>query len=175
MAFSGHCLTIGMTDSGKTSLNKNIAAWYQSQGIKTIVLDPMHDDSWPADFKTDDTDEFMALVKDPERCLQCALFVDESGMSLNKYDTSLQWLTCQARHFGHITHIITQRAEQVDPNIREQCKTLFAFQVSIDDAKKYAKSWNNDLIFKAAELPQGHFVKAQRFGEVGLFKLPWAK
>lgn len=171
---SGHCLTIGMTESGKTALNKSIAAWYQQHGVKTVVCDPMHDASWPADFKTDDIDEFMALVKDPARCLRCALFIDESGMSLDKHDVTLQWLTCQARHFGHVTHIIAQRAEQVNVNIREQCKTLYAFQVSLDDAKKYAKSWNNDMILEAASLPQGHFIRAERFGACERRKLSWA-
>lgn len=163
MARSGHCLLIGQTESGKTICAQRIAQAYKAGGIKVCVLDPMKDPKWNADFITDNPDEYFSLVMDPDRSLQCALFIDEAGQSLDRYVGKQQWLTCQARHHGHVTHIISQRAQQVDTTIRSQCSTVYAFNVAVDDAKLYAKSFNAPVLLKCPTLPQGHCIRVQRF------------
>jgi hypothetical protein len=162
----GHCITIGMTRSGKSIYNKRRAAWFKKHGIGVVVLDCMKDPGWNADFITKDPDEFMDFVWDPSRCLQCALFIDEAGYSLDKYSGAADKLTTQGRHLGHVVHLITQRAVMVSVNIRSQCDTVIAFQVNRNDAKTYANDWNCEKILDAPNLPQGHFICATRFRPV---------
>lgn len=167
----GHAIIIGQTESGKTTLCKRLAAHYKRRGIGVVVLDPMHDAGWPADFKTADSAEFLAFVKDPNRCLQCACFVDETGLSIDKYDVEYQWMTCQSRHHGHVFHLIAQRAQMISPNVRAQCSTCYAFNVNIGDAKLYAAEFNSDLLMQAPTLRKGEFVKADRFGLAKRYRL----
>ena len=159
----GHAITIGQTESGKTVWNKKLAGWYRSHGVGVIVLDPMSDAGWPADWKTADPEAFLAFVKDPDQCLQCALFVDEAGLAIGKFDAGFEWLTCQSRHHGHVCHLITQRAQQVSVNVRSQCSTLYAFNVNADDAKIYARDFNCPMVMDAPGLAQGEFIAASRF------------
>lgn len=159
----GHVITIGQTESGKTILNKKLAAAYKRAGIGVIVLDPMLDPGWNADFITDNPEKFLQFVRDPRCCLQCALFVDETGTSLDKFDVSSNWLTTQSRHHGHVCHLITQRAQQVSVTIRNQCSTLYCFNVNFKDAKLYAEDFNAKEVLEAPNLPQGHCWKIERF------------
>ena len=163
-----HSITIGQTLSGKTLLNKNLCNWYLSKGIGAVVLDPMNDPDWnaagnPNFYKTADPGEFLRFVKNPDRCLQCALFVDEAGMALDKFADEFSWLTCQSRHHGHRAHIIAQRAQMVSVSIRSQCSTLYAFSINPKDAKTYAEDFNEAAILEAVNLPQGHYLKIERF------------
>ena len=61
-----HSLIIGMTESGKTTLATEICRDYRARGIKTIVLDPMYDQRWDADFLTTDKARFLEIVQNPE-------------------------------------------------------------------------------------------------------------
>lgn len=160
---TGHVLIVGQTESGKTICAQRIAAWYKSHNVATVVLDPMKDPKWNADFITADPVEFFSLIKDPNRCLNCAAFVDESGDSLNKYASDEQFLTTRSRHHGIVAHIIAQRAQQVSVTVRSQCSTLYAFSVSPADAKIYASDFNCDELLKCPTLPQGTCIRVQRF------------
>jgi len=42
-----------MTESGKTTLAKKMIPLYQSKNIEILVLDPLGDRNWQADFITD--------------------------------------------------------------------------------------------------------------------------
>ena len=166
-----HSLFIGQTMSGKTTLAKKLANWYLNHDIGVVVLDPMSDPGWnesgnPKFASFTNPQEFLAFVKDPDCVVQAALFVDEAGMSLNKYADEFQWITCQSRHHGHRAHIIAQRAEMVDKTIRSQCSTLYAFNVNPEDAKTYARDFNEKAILDAPNLPQGHYIKVERFKPV---------
>jgi hypothetical protein len=173
---TGHCITIGQTESGKSILNKRLARNYQRHGIGVVVLDPLRDPDWAEPGASNfvmckDPDEFLALVKDPDRCLQCALFVDEAGMSINRYAVEYQWLTTMSRHHGHVTHLIAQRAQMISPTIRSQCRTCFAFNVGSKDAKEYAQDFNCDMLLDAQHLAQGEFIRATRFEAPARFRL----
>lgn len=167
----GHCITIGQTESGKSILNKRLSKWYKSNGIGVIVLDIMRDPDWAADYLTDDAEDFLEFVKNPRKCLQCALFIDEAGSSLDKYAKAFEWLTTQSRHHGHICHLITQRAPQVSLTTRSQCSTLYAFNIDGDDAKAYKKAFNEPALLKCPDLPQGHCIKKQRFKPPQLLRM----
>jgi len=160
---TGHVLTVGITESGKTTANFLLAQKYQKQGVCCVILDAFNDPNWklpgcstPVVFFTN-PDEFMAFVFNPKKCLQCALFIDEAGLSLNKTDIFTP-LTSVSRHLGHVTHIIAQRAQQVSLTVRTQCKTLLCFQIAPKDAKSYAEDFNSDELLDAPNLKPGEFI-----------------
>lgn len=166
-----HVLTVGQTMSGKTLANQALARNYKSHGIGVVVLDRMRDSAWVADWMTGNVEEFMAFVRDPKRCLQCALFIDDSGGAMNKYMSDFDWLTTESRHHGHVTHIIAQRAQQVSLNIRSQCSKLMCFNVNPEDAKIYARDFNEPILMNAHKLPKGHFYKVERFQPTQLLRM----
>lgn len=165
-----HTIIVGQTLSGKTTLAKQLAQHYQRHGIAAVVLDPNHDPGWALERASapcrmfDDPAAFMAYVKNPDQCLQCALFIDESGDMLDKYDTDNNWVTTRSRHHGHVVHLITQRAQQVSATMRSQCSVLYCFNINPSDAKIYAIDFNcPEVASEAPLLPQGHFLKVGRF------------
>ena len=166
-----HVLTVGQTKSGKTLCNQALARNYKKHGIGVVVLDRMADPNWAADWMTGNTDEFIEFIRNPDKCLQCAIFVDDSGGSLNKYVCDFDWLTTESRHHGHIAHLITQRAQQVSLNIRSQCSKLNCFNINPKDAKIYAEDFNEPILLNASKLPKGHFYCVERFQETRLLRM----
>lgn len=166
-----HCITIGQTESGKTTWNMRLAQWYKRNGIPVVVLDKYRNPGWNADFITPDPDEFLEFVQDPERCLQCALFADEAGQQIGRFAVGFDWCTTQSRHFGHRFHLITQRAQMVSMTIRSQVSICVAFNVGPKDAKAYAEEFNAPELLDAPNLPQGHFIMVQRFKGVSRGRL----
>lgn len=156
-------LIVGLTLSGKSSFAKELSKKYTKAGVKCIVLDHMRDPGWNAEVIFDDPEEFLDYVMDPDQCQQCALFVDESGLNLDKHDKRYQWLTTTSRHHGHRTHLIAQRAESVDLTTRSQCTTLAAFALKPRDAKMYAEEFNCPEVLHCASFEPGRYVYVRRF------------
>lgn len=168
----GHTIIVGQTLSGKTTLAKKLAALYRSRGVAVCVLDPNKDPDWNPETKgahadgfymDDDPVRFMQYIRDPDQCLQAAIFIDEGGDMLNKYDTEFNWITTRSRHHGHVAHLCTQRAQQLSVTIRSQCSILYCFNISIPDAKIYAVDFNAPELLNAPKLPQGQFLRVERF------------
>lgn len=160
-----HVLIIGMTESGKTTLATGFSRSYQAKGIKTIILDPMCDQRWGADYQTTDKDEFLAVVQHPET-RSCALFIDESGEQIGQYEREMFWLATRGRHYGHNSHFITQRATQLSPTVRDQCSYLFLFNCSIDDSTQLAKEFNRPELKAANTLAKGEYFQCPRWGQI---------
>ena len=156
-----HVLIVGMTESGKTTLAKRLANRFRSKGVGVLVLDPMHDPEWSADFQTSDPGQFLDVCR---RSTSCALFVDEAGAAIGRYDAQYDWLATRSRHFGHSCHFLTQRGAQLNPTVRGQCSGIALFAVNRADADLYAKEWNCDLLRSAPTLQRGEFIWATRFG-----------
>lgn len=163
-----HSLIVGQTESGKTTLAIHLAQEYQKRGIKVAVLDPMLDRRWSADFITDDPQAFTAVARSSRRC---ALFVDESGAVIGRYNDEFFWLATQARHLGHNSHFITQRAAQLNPTVRDQCGHLFAFRLSFRDAKVLSDEYGMRELSTAYELQKFHFYWIPRFGVAKLMRM----
>jgi len=138
-----------MTLSGKTNLAKRLASEYKRQGVPVVVLDPLNDPEWACDFLTRDADQFMNVARGSR---QCALFIDETGDALGKFDTSRDWLATRARHYGHKSHFITQRPAQMSRTVWTQCTELFLFNISEYDAKLLANEFNQPDLKRADSL-----------------------
>lgn len=155
-----HSLILGMTESGKTTLAKQLAAQYHARGIGVIVLDPMNDPEWQADYRTDDPAEFLAVVWKSKRC---AVFIDEAGEAVGAFDTVMQRTATKGRHWGHSMHYLSQRGVQIARTVRDQCSHLFLFTTSLDDSKIHANEWNKPILREANTLPRGHYFHVTRF------------
>jgi hypothetical protein len=163
-----HSLILGMTESGKTTLAKELANHYKSQGIGVIVLDPMNDPGWLCDYKTADPAEFLKVFWASK---QCAAFIDESGDSVGRFDTAMIQTATKGRHWGHNCHYITQRGAQLAVTVRDQCSHLFLFTTSLNDSKVHANEWNKPELQTACSLDKGHYFHATRFGVLTREKL----
>ena len=133
---------------------------YRAKGIKTIVLDPLQDPDWNADFQTENSEVFLDAMYASRKC---ALFIDESGAAIGRYAGPMAVVATQSRHFGHKAHFITQRAVQLDRTIRDQCTDLFIFRVGHTDAKTLSEEFAYPEIKNANQLNAGECYKIGRF------------
>lgn len=157
-----------MTESGKTTLATQLARRYREQGWRVAVLDPLADQRWDADYVTADAGAFLATAR-ASRSLM--LFADESGHTIGQHNDELFWLATQARHWGHSTHFVVQRAQQLAKTVRDQCGALFLFNCSFTDAKLLADEWNRPPLREAHTLTKGEYFHAQRFGDLRRHRL----
>ena len=158
----GHCLILGQTESGKTSLARALCENYKNQGVETIVLDPMHDPRWQCSFKTAEPDLFFQVYNDSTRC---AAFFDEAGDLCKDYPTEMIRTATKGRHRGHRNHYIAQRATLINRTIRDQCTELFLFNSALEDCKIHAAEWNApDIRDHGPFLAQGEYFYKQRLG-----------
>ena len=158
-----HCLIFGMTESGKTTLAKRLAQRYRYHEVKVIVLDSLNDPGWSADFQTTDPDEFLQVFWESRRC---AIFIDEAGDAVGKYNTVMQRTATRGRHWGHSVHFISQRGVQLAPTVRDQCSHIFLLTSSSADGKIHAQEWNAPVLASCNTLQKGEYFHATRFGEV---------
>lgn len=92
------------------------------------------------------------------------LFIDESGEYCGQYAKEMWWLATQARHWGHQSVFIAQRANMVAKNIRDNCSKLFCFRISPSDAKLLSDDFCFQEILDAPALAQGDFIYIERYG-----------
>lgn len=163
-----HCQILGMTESGKTTLAKKLARDYSARGIKVMVLDPLHDPEWCADFKTSDSEEFLEVFWNSR---QCAVFIDEAGESVGQFDKVMSKTATKGRHWGHSCHYIAQRGTQISKIVRDQCSHLFLFASSVDDGKIHANEWNSVELKGCNALKQGDYYHVTRFSDPVLLNI----
>ena len=163
-----HSLILGMTESGKTSLAKALAAQYKKEGLGVLVLDPMHSPDWNADFQTDDPNEFIRVFFASRSCM---VFIDEAGESVGRFDKIMERTATKGRHWGHSVHYIAQRGTLVNRTVRDQCKHLFLFCSALEDCKTLARDFNKPELLQAADFPPGQFFRAGRFQPATIHKL----
>lgn len=163
-----HSLVFGMTESGKTTFAKQMSHALHSEEKTVLLLDPLNDPEWYADFRTTDGAQFLEVCKANESCY---LIVDESGQAIGKYDSEMEWLATQSRHWGHSCIFISQRGAQLSTTIRAQCRHLFLFTSAKDDCKILANEFNCPELVNASQLPQGHYFHKPRFGPLQKGKL----
>ena len=133
--------------------------------MPVIVLDPLRDPGWKADFITSDPATFLDIFW-KSRC--CAAFIDEAGETVGRFDDAMHTTATRGRHLGHNVHFIAQRAQMISPNVRSNCTKLALFSVSRTDAKLLAQEWNRPEFENAPELKRGEFFYTNRFGDCSL-------
>lgn len=167
-----HCLVLGITRSGKSTLAKQRCAAYRRKGIGALVLDP-HGTKWPGvedRYVFQDPLRFLEVAK---RAQRCALFVDEAGECIGKgkHAREMQWVTTGSAKYGHVAHLITQAAQQLDLTIRSQCARLFTFKQSRNNAELLADQYAEPQIMEAMDLERFHFLDVTSCGDVKRYRL----
>lgn len=165
---SGHTLIAGITESGKTTLAKKMCAEYKARGIPVVVLDPMNDPEWLADFQTREPLEFLQMVKTSRNC---ACFVDEGSENAGRFDTEMHWTATKGRHLGHRLTYVCQRPTQISPNIRYNCSNVALFKVAMDDAKTVANDFGQEALKRATLLKQGEYLYCNGFSSVQMLRV----
>lgn len=154
-----HTLILGMTESGKTTLAKRLAKEYRAAGIKVLVLDPVGDPDWNADFQTSNPDQFLKVYWGSK---SCAAFIDEGAEVAGRYDNAMITTATRGRHWGHNNHYVCQGATGLSPIIRGQCSRLALFTMNGEAVKTLEKEFNKDL--KAAtSFPPGKYIYTGRY------------
>jgi hypothetical protein len=156
-----HHLILGITESGKSTICRILCEEYHKRGIPTLVYDPFHDKRWVCKYKTHDIDKFTDAVTSPEN-RGGMLFVDDAGKVLS-YNEEYWWLTTDARHYGHSTHLNAQRMIQVPMTMRDQCTRLILFNSSKKDSEQHAAEWGEDGLANAYQLNMLEFYYKARF------------
>ena len=147
-----HSLILGMTESGKTSLAKQIIQAAKKRGINTIVLDPLCDPSFDADFQTSDPLEFMYVWKNSRSCF---CFIDESG-TVGKFSDTIRECATKGRHWGHSFFFLAQKATQVEPLVRDMCSQLFLFRSGSQSRKILAEEYDAPQLIDSIEMLEYH-------------------
>jgi hypothetical protein len=158
-----HVLILGMTLSGKTYKAKELSRAYKKANVGVLVLDPLQDPEWGADFITDDPEKFLVTFWQSRSCMA---FMDESGESVGRYDLAMQKTATRGRHWGHTCHYIAQRASQLAPLVRDQCTRLFLFCSSTKDGEILSREWNRPELETCSQLKQGEYFYAVKMGEI---------
>lgn len=157
-----HSMIIGTTESGKTFLSKLMVAELKKRGHACAVLDPFCDPEWGADYITANGEEFLSYVK---RSRNHFLFVDESGTTIGRYNSEMDWLATTSRHLGHSSFFIGHRATQVSTIIRSNSHRAFVFATDLDSAKLLAVEWREPRLVTLANLGKGEFFMVGRFAD----------
>lgn len=126
------------------------------------------DKGWIADLVTSNPHKFLITA---QKSRSCMLYLDESGETVGRYNDEMLWLATRARHYGHISHFITQRVVLLNRTVRDQCSKLFVFRVSANDAKALADDWANPHLYNAANLDKYQFIYCNRFGATKKYTL----
>lgn len=170
-----HILITGQTESGKSTTAKRlIKDVYLPAGRNVFVLDCMGDPFFleHADFCTDSPADFLRVLKTNPNA---AVFIDEGGETIGRYNTAMEKLATQYRQLGHNCHFISQAPVQMPYVIRRQCTGIFLFASCHEDALRLSKDFNCPELTKAPALAQGQYLFKTRFGplvEGNIFEKP---
>jgi hypothetical protein len=106
---------------------------------------------------------------------RCLLIIDEAGEAIGRalsadHAPRLR-LATRTRHRGHSAIFISQDATTISAVIRRQCQKLWAFRQSLQSCKILSEQMCNPGIIRAADLPKGHCIHADLYGEVSEFSV----
>lgn len=153
-----HVAIVGPTMCGKSTLGASLASAFLAAGVNVLVCDPLASD-WPCTWQTTNRADFIAAAKQSRRC---ALFIDEAGQTISR-DPDAEWLFTTARHWGHVTHVMSQGGTQLTPTMRGQCSRLFLFGCTPRVSEMWAEEFNEPGLLAAPSLPRFEFLFKERF------------
>lgn len=155
-----HTLICGVTQSGKTTLARELARAAALQGQNVIVFDPVGTDTagggWPPSAVVfDDSARFFEYVESP--CVIGAhVFIDEAADFFGVGDKDNQWLLTRGRHFYLHIYLIAQRPKMIAPNARTQCGVCYMFRLACEDADEIGRDFGHSQLGKIS-LDKGDF------------------
>lgn len=159
-----HTLVVGITESGKTSLCKKLAAEHIREGYAVLVLSKIWDE-WPkGTLLFDDQEEFLRVFWASEKCM---VFIDEGKSTVGRYNDAMIETAVQGRHWGHSCYYAAQRATMMSKDVREQCTQAYIFKQGPTDAKALVEEFAIEGIIEASKLKKGECLWVKKFGDDG--------
>lgn len=155
-----HTLISGVTESGKTTLARELARALAAAGQNVIVYDPVGSATagggWPASAVVfDDSSEFFDYVERPD-VIGAHVFIDEAADFFGVGDKQNFWLLTRGRHFYLHVYLIAQRPKMIAPNARSQCGRCYMFRLAVEDADEIGRDFGHSLLGKTS-LERGDF------------------
>jgi hypothetical protein len=155
-----HTLILGVTESGKTTLGRQMAQGFLNAGSGVLVMDPINPRAWPASFASSNRAEFQKVFWNSRNCY---VFVDEAGHSVAR-DEDMVMLATAGRHAGHSCFFLAQRCQTFSATVRDQCSFIYLFSISSRDSDLLAEEFNQPGLRDAVSLHQGEYFFADKFG-----------
>lgn len=151
-----HVMIMGLPGHGKTSLGLELSKIYKAKRKPVGVLTPIEKDipRWKAagaDFVTKNAATFEKVVTDPAS-FGAMLFFDEMRQTVGRRPDGFATFVTQARHGGHMLHLIGHRATQVSPETRGCCTELYCLRQDPKSAKLLSEQFGQEDVLKAPEL-----------------------
>ena len=182
-----HGAFIGCTGSGKTFAARHVAKQYLTLNCDVLALHK-EDEAWHKDEQTIQTcypELFLDLIESRDITNDVwasknrfdlikgyVAFMEMADSDADKYDVRFHKLFRKGRHKGHKFFFLSQRAQTVHPDIRENTSELFLFSCYHKAAKLWSEELNDDILLKASKLPRHSFYhKKNRFDPAVLRKL----
>lgn len=156
-----HTLICGVTESGKTTLARALAAELEKAGENLIVYDPVHTRTikggWPASsvIFSDQDSLFDYLSRDDVS--DAHIFIDEAGDVFNLGQRYNMWLLTRGRHFGFSVTMIAQRPKMIAPSARGQVSRVYMFRLAQQDAREIGADMGHSALEKI-NLDKGDFL-----------------
>ncbi len=177
---AAHTLICGQSVSGKTYAARLLAAHQAKLGRKILVVNADGViNGWPHNSILFTTPKaVLDNVTASEENWGAAIYIDDAGDFTNYFTSEEgQRLATKSRHRGLTVTFIAQRANQLPPNIRGQCTSVYAFYTSKDDAKLLNAAYPSaaDVMLAAAYLPKYscvHWTDCGNVAEYIRFKAP---
>lgn len=150
----------GPSMSGKTTLAKALSSQYwNTQKIKSLVLDP-NSDQWGAHaIVTNDEKKFWDLVWASRKCL---VIVEESSETINR-DKELTPVFTRMRHSEHKLIVIGHSGASLLPVMRQQFDTLYLFLQGRKAAVTWSEECMSEHLMSCTSLQQYEFLFWERF------------
>lgn len=170
---SVHLAVIGPSLCGKSNLVKWYAGEMRRRGIRVLLCDPVGDPAWArfADWITDDPHALLVKAQASRRCL---IICDEAGEYLNNTAKAepLKWFARRARHCGHVSVFMAQKATDIHPTYRRNSGTLFLFGCGEDEAATAVSDFTDNSLALGVHLPRFHYLQKTRYAPLVIGKTP---
>lgn len=149
-----HALITGRTETGKTTLAKALCGELTAGGHKTLVYDVLKS-AWPASYVTDDKELFLDVFW---QSTDLAVFIDEGGESVGRFDEEMMKTATRGRHNGHQVFYLSQRVTLLNKTLRTQATKIYVFSSAFSDCKLLADDYSCPEIEQAANFAPGSFL-----------------
>jgi hypothetical protein len=147
-----HAIIAGMTEVGKTTLAKALAATLPRVAVFEVEYNTKQ---WGDNvvFQTTDINRMLAFSK---ANINCNIFIDDSEEATDR-DRSYNFFATRARHYGHKCFFIMQRPTQVLPTVRHNCAAIYCFRLNPKDSEELSIDFNEPMLVNAPSLNVGEF------------------
>jgi hypothetical protein len=176
-----HTLICGMTESGKSTLAKELGSELRLARHEVLALNPTGEagyarmDRWgrcAAEWESESPTAFAREVHrrlSKNRRAPLYLIVDEGHEFFTRAESEHNWIGTRGRHLGLNIICITQGPSQMNPTVRGQCGRLYLFACSLTEGSFLADNYGDRDLEAASKLPAGAYYRKIR-GKPGLDK-----